>query len=303
MRQSNAPGIDCFSIAYALVLATVATATSIAQARPLTEILKTKELRACIAFVSPTQGKAEPAGCRDNCTLSGDAPDLTLAFAKSLGADVKVKGISIGWEEQFTNKEGKVVQADAYTPELFAANTCDLYATNFAKNEWRAKKMNFVMVNPSRLEVVINQNNKDKLRTQATLKGKTIATYTNSVYHAWVMEQNAGAFKADPIKVLEIANEGEAMQAVEDGKADFSLLIAEDALPLAGHRYPKTTIAFAVGKKLEMGWAFRKDDKDLQRAADKFFRAQRSDPNSLLNKQFKALFNMSVAEFSRMVSK
>ncbi len=49
----------------------LALAAFSAEARSLAEIQKTKELRACIAFVSSVQGKAEPQGCRDNCTMSG----------------------------------------------------------------------------------------------------------------------------------------------------------------------------------------------------------------------------------------
>jgi membrane-bound lytic murein transglycosylase F len=283
--------------------AAVALAAFGAEGRSLEEIQKTKELRACIAFVSSMQGKAEPQGCRDNCTMTGDTPDLVQAFAASLGGDIKVKAVSIGWEEQFTNKEGKVVQEQSYTPELFASATCDFYATGLAKNAWRSKKMDFVMVNPSRLEIVVNQSNKGTLQSPSDLKGKSVATYANSAYHSWILDQNKSAYKDGPVQMKFVDDENQAMKAVDDGSVDFTILVAEDALPMAGHQYPHTNVAFPVGPVLEMGWTFRKEDKNLQAAADRFLRGQRGDKNSLLNKQFKALYNMDIGEFSAMVSK
>ncbi len=74
------------------------------EARSLAEIQKTKELRVCIAFVSPAmgKGKAEPAGCRDNCrSVTGDTPEFVAAFARSLGNDVKPKWVSVNCDEQY----------------------------------------------------------------------------------------------------------------------------------------------------------------------------------------------------------
>lgn len=51
-----------------------------------------------------------------------------------------------------------------------------------------------------------------------------------------------------------------------------------------------------------MGWAFRKDDRDLQAAAEKFLKAQRGDKNSLMNRQFQGAFHMSVDEYTRYVN-
>src|SRR5215475_10534274 len=117
-----------------------------AAARSIADILKTKELRVCIAFAAAS-GKAEPPGCRADCVMSGDTPDLAAAFAASFGPLIKPKWLNVGWEEQFQNKEGKVIREAAYTPELLASEVCDFYATGFPKNEWRSKKMDFVTLN------------------------------------------------------------------------------------------------------------------------------------------------------------
>jgi hypothetical protein len=52
---------------------------------------------------------------------------------------------------------------------------------------------------------------------------------------------------------------------------------------------------------LEMSWAFRLEDHELQAAADKFLQMQRADPGSLLNTQFSRLYGMDVSDFSEMV--
>ena len=83
---------------------------------------------------------------------------------------------------------------------------------------------------------------------------------------------------------------------------DFTILIADSVIPMVRRQSGQYAVAFPVGPVLEMGWAFRKEDKDLQAAAEKFFQTQRTQKDSLLNKQFKNLYDMSVNEFSEMVS-
>jgi hypothetical protein len=50
-----------------------------------------------------------------------------------------------------------------------------------------------------------------------------------------------------------------------------------------------------------MGWAFRKEDRNLQRAAQKFFEAQRSTPDSLMNTQYQDAYHMTVDEYEDYV--
>jgi membrane-bound lytic murein transglycosylase F len=234
--------------------------------------------------------------------MSGDTPDLVQAFAEALGNDVKVKGVSVGWEEQFLNKDGKVVREDSYTPALLKSATCDFYATGLAKNPWRAKKMDFAMINPSRMEVVVAKSKKAAFNTPADLSGKSAAVTKESAYHTWLLEQNQSAYKASPVRIEFVGDENEMLTAVDSAKVDFTLVVAEDAIPMLKRQFQNSAVAFPVGPVLEMSWAFRKDDKDLQAAADKFLKAQRDQKDSLLNQQFKNLYEMSVPEFSAVIS-
>jgi len=83
-----------------------------AHARSLAEIRKTKEIRI----------------------------RMPLAFAETLGKDVKPKVIRVEFDEQFFNKEGVVVREASYTPELLASGTCDFHATDLSRTSWRLNK-------------------------------------------------------------------------------------------------------------------------------------------------------------------
>ena len=260
-----------------------------AEARSLAEIQKTNELRACIAFVSPPMGKAEPAGCRDKCdSVTGDVPDLVTAFAQSLGDSIRPKWISIGWEEQFIDQDGNLRKDDAYTPQLLASETCDFYATGFVKTPWRSKKLDFVIHNPTRVTVVVSKSRRETFRSPADLGGKKMATYRQTVYETWALDQNQSAYKERPIQIQYVSDEGESLKAVEDGNADFTLLLVDSALPML-QQSPNTVVAFGVGSVMDWGWSFRKEDKDLQDAAQRFIEAQRAAKESLMNRQFQAL--------------
>ena len=273
-----------------------------AEARSLAEIQKTNELRACIAFVSPPMGKAQPAGCRDKCdSVTGDVPDLVTAFAQSLGNSIRPKWISIGWEEQFTDQDGKLRKDDAYTPQLLASETCDFYATGFVKTTWRSKKLDFVIHNPTRVTVVVSKTRREAFRSPADLGGKKMATYRQTVYETWALDQNQSAYKEHPIQIQYVLDEGESLKAVEDGTADFTLLLVDSALPML-QQSPNTAVAFGVGSVMDSGWSFRKEDKDLQDAAQKFIEAQRAAKESLMNRQFQGTVGMSVNEYTRYVN-
>ena len=285
------------AVGIALTLTTIG-----AEARSLGEIQKTNELRACIAFVSPPMGRAEPAGCRDKCdSVTGDVPDLVTAFAQSLGDGIRPKWISIGWEEQFTDQDGKLRKDDAYTPQLLASETCDFYAGGFVKTAWRSKKLDFVIHNPTRVTVVVSKARRDAFRSPADLGGKKMATYRQTVYETWALDQNQSAYKERPIQLQYVSDEGESLKSVEEGNADFTLLLVDSALPML-QQSPNTVVAFGVGSVMDWGWSFRKEDKDLQDAAQRFIAAQRAAKESLMNRQFQGTVGMSVDEYTRYVN-
>jgi hypothetical protein len=283
-----------------LVIALLSGVALHAQARSIAEILKSQELRACIALVSASMGSAQPEGCRDNCTITGDNADLTAAFVRTFGPQVKLKWLNVGWAEQFQNQAGEVVKEAAYTPRLLASGECDLYVTTFIKNEWRATKMDFAPVNLSRMLVLTAKAKAGAIAQVSDLAGKRAATYRETVYEGWLQAQNAGGFSSNPVEIQYVKDEDAAVQALLDQQVDFALMVTDTALPYLKQN-SALSATFGVGAVSEQSWAFRKDDQDLVAAANRFLRAQRQDAASLLNQQFRAMYGRSVLELDAYV--
>lgn len=295
------PALSCSNLVLSATgLVIVCWTSLIADARSIADIQRTRELRVCIALTTAASGKAAPPGCRTDCIMSGDVPDLAAAFAASFGPHIKAKWLNIGWEEQFQNQDHEVVRDAAYTPELLASEACDFYATGFLKNEWRAKKMDFVTLNLSRFMVIVNKADSSRIKNAADLGGKRTATYKETAYEAWISAQNQAVYKDAPIELEFVADEDAMIKAVDGRVVDFALMVTDTALPLL-REYPNVIGAFGVGSVAEMAWAFRKDDLDLQAAAGRFVRMQRQDANSLMNKQFRAAYGKTVTEYDQFV--
>lgn len=268
-------------------------------ARSLAEIKKSRELRVCMAAVA-AHVTIEPPGCKENCKFTGLLPEETLAFAQTLGNGIPTRFVRMEWDEQFFNKEGKTVRDAAYTPELLASGKCDLYPL-LTKNEWRLKKLDFVILTPGRLMVLVSKPMKTHIKTAADLAGKTAATLKDTTYHSWLQEQNQTAYAANPVKI-ELMNSDEGFAAVEAGKVDFILASSHEAIWAARHRLKNATAVFPVGPVDEIGWAFRKDDKDLQAAVQKFFDEQRKNSDSELNRIWKNHFGRTLTEFIALMA-
>lgn len=272
-----------------------------AQGRSLAEIEQSKELRICIAPVHPATATAEPAACRDKCTFSGPVYEETLAFSRYLGKNIRPRYQRVDWDEQFFNKEGKTVREGSYTPELLSTAKCDLYPSNMTKNEWRLKKLDFVTLFPSRMMVIVSQTTKAKLKTAADLAGKAAAVEKDTSFHTWLQAQNQTTYATDPVK-LELLGTQESLLAVENGKADFTITDSDIAIWAVRHELKSATTAFPVGPIDEIGWAFRKDDKDLQAAAQQFVNEQRRNPDSEVNGIWKKHFGRSLTEFIALMA-
>lgn len=271
-----------------------------AEARSLAEVKESKEVRVCLV---PTPGTftVEPSDCRENCKFGGDNYDLAVAFAEALGPDVKLKVIRVEWDEQFFNKAGKTVREESYTPELLASGKCDVYASGLTKLPWRETKLAFVTIYPTRMMVVTNKSRKEEFKTSADLCGKTAATVKDTSYHTWLQAQNAAVCAGNPIR-MQLTTFEESGKAVDTGKADF-LIDNFDSTIWVGNPFKNSTAVFPVGSVVEQGWAFRKDDKDLQASAQKFFQTQKATKNSLLNKQWEDAVGMALPEYVDRVPK
>ncbi len=271
-----------------------------AMARSLAEIVQSKQLRACIAPVHPAVAQVEPTACQENCQFKGPAVEEVLAFAASLGQGVKAKMRRIQWDEQFSNQQGQTVREASYTPHLLASGQCDLFPVHLTKTAWREKKMDFVVLFPNRMMVIVQKSNKARFRKVADLAGKNGAIEKNTSYHTWLDQQNLGQLAANPTR-LQFMLTPETIRAVEQGQVDFTLADANMAI-WATRQLKQITVAFPVGDSDEVGWAFRKQDKDLQAAVQQFFDAQRKQPDSAFNAIWRKNFGRSLTEFIELMA-
>lgn len=271
-----------------------------AAARSMAEIRKSKELRICMVAYNPSFVRVEPETCRENCKWSGLVYDQALAFTKSLGTQIRPKFSRLEWDEQFFNKDAQVVRAGSYTPEAMASGKCDLYPSNLTKNAWRLNKLDLVVLFPSRLMVIINKAKKNQFRTVADLAGKVTAVNKDSSYHTWIQEQNQTTFLQQPVKI-ELMLLADSYAAVDANQVDFSLSDSDLAISAIRHQYKNSIVAFPVGPTEEIGWGFRKQDKDLQAAAQAFFDAQKMDEQSEFNQIWQKHLGISLIKFMTLV--
>ncbi|MFZ3045425.1 MAG: transporter substrate-binding domain-containing protein [Desulfatirhabdiaceae bacterium] len=269
-------------------------------ARSLDEIKKTKEIRIGISPIHPSVCSAEPPECRTDCRFSGPAYDAVMAFVSTLGNDITPRFLRIGWDEQFFNKDGKTVREAAYTPELLASGQVDLYPNNMSVNAWRSQKLDFVTLFPSRRMVIVNRSRKAQFKTPSDLAGKVAAIEKDTSYHTWMQEQNQGIFASNPI-LIRLMSTRDCLNAVDKGEVDFTIVDSDAAIWAVRHQYQQSDMAFPVGTTDENGWAFRKEDKDLQDAVRTFFKAQRADDNSALNRIWQKYYGMSLTQFIQLV--
>jgi len=270
------------------------------QARSLEEITRTQEIRFCVVPIHPSIATAEPEGCREDCEFSGPVYEEALAFAASLGNEIQPRFLRVEWDEQFFNQDGVTVREAGYTPELLASGTCDLYPSNLTKNEWRLKKLDFVTLLPNRMMVIVPASQHSYVKSPADLAGKVAVIEKDTSYHTFLQEQNQSAYAENPIHIMLMATE-KAFEAVDAGSVDFTIVDSDAALWSVRNLLKISVMAFPVGATDEVGWAFRKQDKDLQAAVEQFFTRQRADEHSDLNQIWKTYFGMSLTKFIMLV--
>ncbi|MBF0118511.1 MAG: transporter substrate-binding domain-containing protein [Desulfobacterales bacterium] len=283
-----------------IIIAFIIALNISAEARTLEEIKRTKEIRFCVtAYAFYTV--IEPKECRENCKVTGPIYEEIIAFVKTLGEDITPKFIHVEWDEQFHNKDGKTILDDSYTPELLNSGKCDCYPNNLTKNDWRLKKLDFAILFPSRMMVIVNNANKKNFKTISDLQGKSVSIVENSAQHTWIIEQNKFKFSKKTVKIKLIREEIESINSIINGEVDFTLIDSDLAIGFA-KRYPKDiAVAFSVTPIDEIGWAFRKEDKDLISAVQFFFDEQINNDASVYNNIWQNHFGISLKKFIRLI--
>ena len=225
--------------------------------RSLEEIRKTGELRICVAGSSYELYTA-----------------MAQPFAEYLKVRPKVRRLD-SWDQQFHNQYGVTEKDGAYTPALMASGECDCYPNDMVMKDWRLKKLDFVILFRTRTVVLVHKDDLVKYTAVSDLAGKSASIQKGTSYHSWLETQNAGAFSADPVQIQFMPTD-ECLLALDEKKVDFTLIGADGALNWTRNKVKNLSVAFPVGQTSKIGWAFRKDDKDLQEAARLFFESQAS---------------------------
>ena len=268
------------------------------EARSLEEIKNTKEIRICLSPLHPVVATVEPPDCRENCEFGGVAYETSRAFAATLGTDIKLKFFHVDWDEQFFNERGVTVREESYTPELLASGKCDLYPSNLTKNSWRLKKIDFVTLFPSRMMIIVHRSKRDQFKSEEDLGGNVAGIVKDTSFHTWLQEQNKSVRSSNPIQIqAQYKNTIETLKALNEGKVDFTVLDSDMAIWSSRYQSKSIVVVFPVGPVDEIGWGFRKEDKDLQTAVGEFFDKQRALQVSEFNKIWKDLFGITLTQF------
>lgn len=156
--------------------------------------------------------------------------------------------------------------------------------------------MDIVTLYPSRMMVIVHKSQKSQFKTPADLAGKTVLVEKNTSYHTWLEEQNKTVYAANPVKI-EFMLETLARKEINSGKDAFMISDADVAIWGTRNDMKDSVVVFPIGAADEIGWAFSKEDKELQAAAQKFFDNQRTNPDSVLNTIWKNYFGRSLTEF------
>ncbi|MBF0574008.1 MAG: transporter substrate-binding domain-containing protein [Desulfamplus sp.] len=251
-------------------------------ARSLEEIKKSGELRLCVAGSS-----------YELYTKTG------TAFAESLGVKANVKTLD-AWDNLFYNKEGVADKDAAYTPYLMETGECDCYPNDMVINDWRLKKMDFAVLFKTRMTVVISKDNKGNIKNEADLKGKRAAVMKGTSYHTWIEDKNKTDFADNPIQISFMST-AESMKAVDGKTVDFTIIGADGALNWTQNKVKNSVVGFFVGPVNQVGWGFKKEDKDLQEAAKNFFDSQLK-VNSKFDLIWKEKVGITLSEFNLFIT-
>lgn len=256
--------------------------TVLAHARSLEEIRKSGEIRLCVAGSS-----------YELYTRTG------TAFAESLGVTANVKKAD-SWDKLFQNKDGGVDKEASYTPYMMETGECDCYPNDLVLNDWRLKKLDFAVLFKTRMTVVTHKDNFNTLKTEAALKGKHAAVMKGTSYHNWIEEKNKTDFADNPIRISLMTTD-DSMNAVDSKTVDFTIIGADGALNWTRNKVKNSMVAFFVGPVTQVGWGFRKDDKDLLKAAETFFDSQRK-VNSHFDIIWKEKVGITLSEFNLFIT-
>ncbi|WP_420861326.1 hypothetical protein [Algirhabdus cladophorae] len=270
-----------------------------AQASSLQELQARGTLRACFAEIDPVLINVQPAGCIQDCQVSGLLVDQVQIFADQLGG-LSVDPKIVEWSAQFADAEGNVTLDQSYLPELLADGTCDLYASNLARLPWRMSKLQIIPLYESRMIAIVRADRVSEFETLQDFAGMRVASVENSSFHSWLLARNQDVFAQNPVDII-FDQESDSFEDVLKGAADFTLTDADIAV-LTMRAYGDSLVpAFAVGPLQMLGWGVDPNSTELIEQIERFFTRQRLTPRSALNQAWETHLGVNIAEFERLI--
>jgi len=185
---------------------------------------------------------------------------LAEEFAEYLGVSLEFV-VSPNFQKYWENEDGDIIRDSAYTPEWF--NYFDLACETFSPQEWRSNKVNMVSIYPSdytvlaRKEVVI-----ESLDDMKNLRG---VTAIETLYEDVLKENGITNYYFEQVNNF--------IPDVLSGKADYTILYNAFTELSA---YPDLEAKLDLGS-VEVNWALRTDQPELQKELDKFITKSRQE--------------------------
>ncbi len=268
-----------------LMLIAVNRSNSIATPRTYQEIIKSNEIRLChVPWIS------------DKKENVGNGPNFELAkyFAEYL--NVKPKLVQMLWKNLLSNKNGKILKKETYSPFLFEKQQCDIYVANIGKYKWCENKIDIVSFISSRALIVVRKQNEGEIVSIKKLGGKKTQVIASTSFALELKQLNKTTLKNNPIK-LKVVEEGNSLKELLNGNIDFTVYDIQLALYLVKKMPNRIAMAFPIGKGFDTGWGVPKKRAKLKQKIVEFFGYLKNSNKSPLNKIFMKLYGITRQEY------
>ena len=254
-----------------------ATFSVAAEARTLSEIRSSGELRICIAGSNAEFYRANAE-----------------AFANFLGVRPNVTRLA-DWDWQFHNASGVTVKEASYEARPLADGSCDLFPNDLHIVDWRQTKMRLVPYYKTRKMIVAHPELRQVLKQESDLAGRSAAVQKGTAYESWIRTQNETQFKSRPVHV-ELAPTDGSMKLVAEHQADFTVIGAEGAFKWVRNDLVNLDLLFPVDDIVNVGWGISPSATGLVQQLEAFF-SDSLHVGSDLDRSWKRQYDISLIEY------
>ncbi len=208
---------------------------------------------------------------------------LAEEFADFLGVQMEFV-VTPYFAKYWEAEDGQVYRDSSYTPEWF--NYFDVACEVIAPLDWRSNKVDLVGIYPSEYTLIARKDT--RITSIEDLKHLYGVTGRETVYEQILLENGVDS--------LYYARVNDFLPDVRDGKADYTM-IYNAFFELSD--FPDLEVKLPVGE-LEVCWALRKDQPELQWALEEFIK--RSEEKGLINILLKAMRGQTLQSTEDFIS-